>query len=110
MAKPQGNDRISFGWTPTGYAAAGIMLSLVLFLAVNVFASIGFRSARLDLTEQHLYTLSQGTLDTLGELEEPITFRLYFSESLVANSQVLQTYGTRVRNVLGEYVAHAMVI
>ncbi len=107
MSDPQHKNQISLGWTPGGYATAGIILGLVLFLAVNVFASISFRSVRLDLTDQHLYTLSQGTLDILGDLEEPITFRFYFSESLVADSQLLQTYGARVRSLLGEYVAHA---
>jgi len=102
-----GNNKITLGWKPAGYAAAAIGLGLVLFLAVNVFASIAFRAARLDMTQQHLYTLSQGTLETLSELEEPITLRFYFSESLIAESPSLQTYGARVRSLLGEYVAHA---
>lgn len=106
MAKDSSN-RISLGWSPGGYAVAAIALGLILFLAVNVFASISFRSARLDLTEQKLYTLSEGTLQTLSELEEPITLRFYYSESLIAESPLLQTYGDRVRSLLGEYVAHA---
>lgn len=100
-------DKFSLGWTSSGYATAAIGLGLVLFLAVNVFASVAFRAARLDLTEQHLYTLSSGTMETLAELQEPITLRFYFSESLIAESQLLQTYGAQVRSLLGEYVAHA---
>jgi len=99
--------KTSLGWSPTGYAVAAIALGVILFLAVNVFASVAFRAARLDLTEQKLYTLSAGTLQTLSELEEPITLRFYFSEGLIAESQLLQTYGARVRSLLGEYVAHA---
>jgi len=106
MADKQ-QDRFSFGWSPSGYAAAAIALGLVLFLALNVFASVAFRAARLDLTEQHLYTLSDGTRETLSQLEEPITLRFYFSESLIAESQLLQTYGAQVRSLLGEYVAHS---
>ncbi len=99
--------QITLGWSPTGYAAAAIVTGVILFLAVNVFASVAFRSARLDLTQQHLYTLSEGTIGTLAALEEPITLRFYFSESLVSDSQFLTTYGARVRNLLEEYVAHA---
>ncbi len=100
-------NKMTLGWSPSGYAVAAIALGLVLFLAVNVFASIAFRAARLDLTEQKLFTLSAGTLETLSQLEEPITLRFYFSEGLVAESPLLQTYGARVRSLLGEYVAHA---
>ncbi len=99
--------KISLGWTPTGYAVAALVLGTILFLAINVFASIGFRAARIDLTEQKLYTLSEGTRETLAGLEEPITLRFYFSEGLVSDSPLLQTYGARVRNLLGEYVAHS---
>ena len=99
------NNKTSLGWPPSGYASAAIALALILFLAVNVFASIGFRAARLDLTEQKIFTLSEGTIDTLASLEEPITLRFYFSASLVADSQLLQTYGARVRSLLGEYGA-----
>ena len=101
------NSKFSLGWSPTGYAVAAIAMGVILFLAVNVFASVAFRAARLDLTEQKLYTLSSGTLQTLSELEEPITLRFYFSEGLIAESALLQTYGARVRSLLGEYVAHA---
>ncbi len=98
---------LSLGWTPTAYASAAIVLAVIMFIAVNVFASVALRSARIDLTAQHLYTLSQGTKDSLAALEEPITLRFYFSESLVSDSQFLTTYGARVRNLLEEYVAHA---
>ncbi|TNE37437.1 MAG: ABC transporter [Sphingomonadales bacterium] len=100
-------NKFSLGWSPSGYAAAAIGLGLIMFLAINVFASVAFRAARLDLTEQHLYTLSSGTMETLSDLREPITLRFYFSESLIAESQLLQTYGAQVRSLLGEYVAHA---
>jgi len=107
MSQQNSKDKISLGWSPTGYAIACISLGLVLFLAVNLFASLGFRSARIDLTQERLFTLSQGTIDTLASLQEPITLKFYYSEGLLADRQRLQAYGTRVRNLLSEYVAHA---
>jgi len=47
----------------------GLITALVLLLAVNMFSSVSFTSARLDLTERQAYTLSEGTLNILGKLD-----------------------------------------
>ncbi|MCA9465134.1 MAG: Gldg family protein, partial [Nitrospira sp.] len=39
-------------------------------------------SARFDLTEHQLYTLSAGTKNVLKNLVEPITLRFYISKKL----------------------------
>jgi ABC-type uncharacterized transport system involved in gliding motility auxiliary subunit len=85
-------------------AAAGLSIAfiLIIFVALNVIAGAVFRTARLDLTERHLYTLSAGTRAMLKKLDEPITLRLYFSERLAANYQSLSAYGIRVRDLLRE--------
>ena len=57
-------------------------LAAILFLSVNVFSSNSLRSARLDLTENGLYTLSAGSKRILDEIPEPIRLRFYFSEKL----------------------------
>ena len=48
----------------------GIALAIVLFLAVNILAGGLFRSTRLDLTEDRLFTLSEGTKKVLAGIEE----------------------------------------
>ena len=40
---------------------AGLGLAVLLFFAVNVFSNVALKSVRIDLTEQQLYTLSEGT-------------------------------------------------
>ena len=40
---------------------AGIAVAVVLFLAVNMLAGTWLTSTRLDLTQDHLFTLSKGT-------------------------------------------------
>jgi ABC-type uncharacterized transport system involved in gliding motility auxiliary subunit len=84
--------------------ASGLSIAfiLIIFVALNVIAGAVFRTARLDLTERHLYTLSVGTRAMLKKLDEPITLRLYFSERLAANYQSLSAYGIRVRDLLHE--------
>ena len=60
----------------------GVVTILVLFVAFNVLTGATLRSSRIDLTENKLYTLSEGTRNILGSLQEPITLRYYFSKKL----------------------------
>ena len=64
--------------------AGGLVLALVLFFAVNSLSGALFTSSRIDLTENRIYTLSEGTRATLAGLGEPITLRFYYSRSLAA--------------------------
>lgn len=89
-------------------AAAGLLLAGALFLIVNLFSGDVLRSVRADLTEQKLYTLSEGTRNILGDLEEPITLRYFYPESMMLEEERLKplmAYGERVREMLDQYVA-----
>lgn len=90
---------------------AALGVAAVLFVAVNVLAQATLRQARLDLTADRLFTLSQGTRNILATLKEPITLRLYFSERLAAAAPQFRTYGQRVRELLEEYAnrSHGMI-
>ncbi|MEI8395749.1 MAG: Gldg family protein [Rhodospirillaceae bacterium] len=90
---------------------AALGVAAILFLAINVLAQAGLRQARLDLTADRLFTLSQGTRNILGGLKDPITLKLYFSESLAAAAPQFRTYGQRVRELLEEYAnrSHGMI-
>ncbi len=85
------------------YASLIIALSVVLFLALNVFSNSALRQARLDLTENGLFTLSDGTKETLGAIEEPVTLRFFYSERLATGFPTISAYGTRVRDMLTEF-------
>ena len=60
----------------------GVVLGIALFLAVNLLAGPTLRGVRADLTEQKLYTISQGTRNIVGGLEEDITLRYFFTRKL----------------------------
>lgn len=77
-------------------------LLVVIFIGVNLFAAVFLRSARLDLTEQGLYTLSPGTHNILSRLNEPVTLKFYYSRDLAAVQPSLQIYAQRVRDMLEE--------
>mgnify|MGYP001792204442 CR=1 FL=1 len=90
-------------------ALAALGLSIALFLAINLLAAPTMRGVRADLTEQKLYTLSEGTRNILGLLEEPIRLRLFFSEAVAkdVSATPLVAYAERVQEMLEEYVAAA---
>lgn len=83
-------------------AFATLALLAVLFVAVNLFSNVTFRSSRIDLTEASLFTLSDGTRNMLSQLDEPITLRFFFSESLATDFPRIRTYAGRVRDMLEE--------
>lgn len=88
-------------------SGGGLLLALVAFLAVNIIGNQTLTSMRLDVTENRLFTLSQGTRNILDSLKEPINLRYYFSNKLLAGYPELQTYGVRVRDLLEEYASRS---
>ena len=83
------------------HAVALILLTLI-FVSLNLFSNIALRTARLDLTENNLFTLSQGTQNILGRLEEPVTLRFYYSQELATNEPQIRIFAQRVRDMLEE--------
>jgi ABC-type uncharacterized transport system involved in gliding motility auxiliary subunit len=80
---------------------------LIMFVAANVTANVWFRGWRLDLTENHLYSISQGTQTTLDHLNEPVEFKFYYSRDAGARAPELQAYASRVREMLETYAARS---
>lgn len=86
-------------------ALVALIAAAILFVAVNVIADKTLRTTRIDLTDQHLYTLSKGTLDTLAKIDEPIVLRFYYSPRLGTEIPSYGVYAQRVREMLEEYQA-----
>ncbi|MCC6546933.1 Gldg family protein [Candidatus Sumerlaeota bacterium] len=81
----------------------GLIIVAVLLLSVNMISNVALRGKKLDMTENKLYTLTDGTRNILKSLQEPITLRFYFSEKLMNNEPVIMDHGKRVREMLEEY-------
>ncbi|MGH6989075.1 MAG: GldG family protein [Stellaceae bacterium] len=94
---------MSRGWV----AWSALFSALVLLIAVNVIAQEELVGTRVDLTQNHLYTLSPGTLKILKEIQEPITLRFYYSQKLGVAAPPYGVYAERVREMLEEYAALA---
>jgi ABC-type uncharacterized transport system involved in gliding motility auxiliary subunit len=95
--------------TPNRKLLTGSALAVlaVLLVAVILLSNVVFRGARLDLTQSHLYTLSAGTRNILGSIEEPIHLYLFYSDKGTQNLPQLRTYAQRVREMLGEMAGRA---
>jgi ABC-type uncharacterized transport system involved in gliding motility auxiliary subunit len=88
-------------------AILALICAAVLLVGINVIADGTLRSARADLTQQHLYTLSGGSRATLAKIDEPITLRFYYSKKLGDEVPSYGLYAQRVREMLEEYASLA---
>ncbi len=84
-----------------------LALLALAFVALVSLSTLALRGARVDLTEQGLYTLSDGTLRILESVDEPVTLKLYYSEHATGDLQQFRTYATRVRELLEEIAARS---
>jgi ABC-type uncharacterized transport system involved in gliding motility auxiliary subunit len=87
------------------YAFSALALAAILFVGVNVAADTSVTTARLDLTQTGQFTLSPGTRNILGKLQEPVTLKFYYSRTVGARYASIAAYAKRVRDLLQEYAA-----
>ena len=88
-------------------SGTGVLLATCLFVATVILANTALTSLRIDLTQNKLFTLSDGTKNILRNLEEPVQLDLYLSQKAMVDFPLLANYGSRVRDMLEEYAAHA---
>ena len=89
------------------YSGAGLLLIALAFLAFSAVSSLIFTDARLDLTEQKLFTLSKGTETILAGIEEPIELQLFYSDEATGELVALRNYARRVEELLHAYQREA---
>ena len=80
------------------YAALAIVLSIVIFVAVNMASDALFTTAKLDLTANGQFTLAQGTRNILANLKEPVTLKFYYSKQVASEYATTADYAKRVRD------------
>jgi ABC-type uncharacterized transport system involved in gliding motility auxiliary subunit len=88
----------------TKRASGGLVLLLlaVLFIGATVISNLVLRGARLDLTANNEYTLSEGSKEILAGIDEPINLYFYFSDEASRDLAPIRTYAQRVRELLEE--------
>ena len=85
----------------------GVIAVLAILIGINVLAETRLGRVQLDLTQQKLYTLNDGTRKVLAGLKDPVTLRLYYSRALGGRVPMYGAYADRVREMLREYASVA---
>ncbi len=85
---------------------AGFVL-VIIFSAISICQNIG-EPLKVDITDQRLYTLSDGTKAILAKLNQPIRARLYYAKTAALKGpdqiRFFNNYYEFVRALLEEYV------
>ena len=68
-------------------STGSLVLAVVLLLAINILAATVLGGWRLDLTQNRLYTLSEGSRAVVRKLEEPITLNFENPQQMIERQQ-----------------------
>ncbi len=85
------------------YSGTGLLLIALAFVVFNSFSSLTLTGARLDLTEQKLFTISDGTREILAGLDEPVNLYFFYSNKAAKDLVALRNYASRVEELLRAY-------
>jgi len=90
---------MSWGLTRITLQLCALAVALVIG---TVVMDRGLERWRIDLTDQGLYTLSEGTRVLLAELEQPVELTLYFSDQESGELPLLRHFAQRLERLLRE--------
>jgi ABC-type uncharacterized transport system involved in gliding motility auxiliary subunit len=88
-------------------SAGTLVLLAILFVALSILSSVFLKGLRFDLTENNLYTLSNGTKNILRSMDEPVTLTLYFSEDVSRDLPQFRSYARWAGEMLEEFADHS---
>ena len=83
-------------------SGSSLLLLALAFIAAVIISNQVFKGWRIDLTDNNLYTLSDGTRRILDNIDEPINLYFYYSDQATATIPTLRGYANRVRELLQE--------
>jgi len=84
-------------------STSSLLLLTLAFVAAIIISNQLFSGWRIDLTENRLYTLSDGTERILENLNEPINLYFYYSDKASQDVPTIRSYANRVREMLNEF-------
>jgi len=85
------------------YLVGILVLLPILFVTLTILSSVFLKGNRFDLTENSLYTLSEGTLNILDNMDEPVNLKLYFSENVSRELPQFRSYARWAGEMLEEF-------
>ncbi len=91
-----------------------VLILVITFAAISICQNIG-TNIKADVTEQKIFTLSDGTKAILGRINQPIQAKLYYAKTAAMKTQdsikFFNNYYEFVKTLLQEYVnvSHGMI-
>ncbi|MDH4248972.1 MAG: Gldg family protein [Deltaproteobacteria bacterium] len=94
-------------WNHRATPWAAFALLVVGLVALNVLLNglMSLVPLRLDITQERIFTLSQGSKAIVSSLDKPVTLKLYYSEGVGETPIAFKTYSRKVLELLREYEA-----
>ena len=83
-----------------------VLIVIGIVIAANIIVG-KIRGVRVDMTEEKLYSLSEGTKTVLGELGDDVSLKFFYSKSGEDTPIFLKQYAQRVQDLLHEYEVHS---
>ncbi|MBU2514887.1 GldG family protein [bacterium] len=96
MTKEIKKGKLQFGSTATK-----IVLIFIIIIAINVIAAGLY--FRWDVTEENLYSLSEGTTEIVNGIQSPITIKYYHTKNLEGLPMTYKNYGKKINELLIEF-------
>lgn len=85
-----------------------VCILVIAFCAISIFQSVG-KSLKIDVTDQKLYTLSDGTQSILAKLHQKVVIKFYYAKTAALKGpdqiKFFNNYYEFVKSLLEEYVA-----
>ena len=85
------------------YVWGAIISAIIIVISLNSLVGTYLSSQRIDLTQEKLYTIADGTIETLKSIDEPIKIKVYYSQKLGENYPPFKLYYERLRTLLKRY-------
>ncbi|MHC4734267.1 MAG: GldG family protein [Planctomycetota bacterium] len=87
-----------------------VCILVIAFCAISIFQNVS-KPLKLDVTDQKLYTLSNGTKSILAKLHQKVVIKLYYAKTAALKGpdqiKFFNNYYEFVKSLLEEYVAAA---
>lgn len=87
-----------------------VFILVIAFCAISIFQDVG-KPLKVDVTDQKLYTLSDGTKSILSKLHQKVVIKFYYAKTAALKGpdqiKFFNNYYEFVKSLLEEYVAAA---
>lgn len=83
--------------------AIKLVLLCIAALGLLVLGQVAFKHLRIDLTQDRIFTLSDGTRNIVEDLQQPLQLEFFYSEAAMRDAPTLRNYAQRIDNMLEEF-------